>query len=50
MTLVSLVSVPVVFIGVFLESRVMHGQGLSEKESLEAATKVCLLQAKMLFV
>ncbi|KAJ9579274.1 hypothetical protein L9F63_024620, partial [Diploptera punctata] len=42
MTLVSLVSVPVVFIAVFLESRVMHGQGLSEKKAIEAATKIAI--------
>jgi ABC-type multidrug transport system fused ATPase/permease subunit len=43
MTLVSLVSVPVVFAGIFFESKVMHGQGLKEKIALEAATKVTLI-------
>jgi ABC-type bacteriocin/lantibiotic exporter with double-glycine peptidase domain len=43
MTLVSLVSVPVVFAGVFLESKVISGQGLKEKTALEAATKVTLI-------
>ena len=43
MTLVSLISVPVVFIGVYLEARIMQGQGLNEKTALEAATKVCMI-------
>ncbi|XP_069680452.1 multidrug resistance protein homolog 49 isoform X2 [Periplaneta americana] len=42
MTLVSLISVPLVFAGVFIESRVMHGQGLKEKTALEAATKIAI--------
>jgi ABC-type multidrug transport system fused ATPase/permease subunit len=45
MTLVSLVSVPVIFTGIFLESKVIHGQGLKEKTALEAATKVNLISS-----
>jgi ATP-binding cassette subfamily B (MDR/TAP) protein 1 len=40
LTLVSLITIPVIFFGVFVESRVIHGQGLKEKTALEAATKV----------
>ena len=40
MTLVSLIPIPLIFLGVFLESRVIHGHGLKEKSALEAATKV----------
>jgi len=40
MTLVSLVSVPFVFVGVFVESKAMQGEGMKEKTALEAATKV----------
>jgi ABC-type bacteriocin/lantibiotic exporter with double-glycine peptidase domain len=43
MTLVSLVSVPVIFAGIFLESKVIRGEGLKEKTALEAATKVTLI-------
>jgi ATP-binding cassette subfamily B (MDR/TAP) protein 1 len=43
MTLVSIVSVPVVFAGVFIESKVIRSEGLKEKTALEAATKVTLV-------
>jgi ATP-binding cassette subfamily B (MDR/TAP) protein 1 len=40
LTLVSLITIPFIFFGVFLESRLIHSQGLKEKTALEAATKV----------
>ena len=40
MTLVSLIPIPVIFLGVFVESRVIHGHGMQENFALEAATKV----------
>lgn len=40
MTLVSLISIPLIFFGVLVESKVIHGHGLKEKSALEAATKV----------
>ena len=40
MTLVSLTSIPLIFFGVLLESKVIRGHGLKEKSALEAATKV----------
>ena len=40
MTLVSLIPIPLIFLGVFVESRVIHGHGLQEKSALEAAAKV----------
>jgi ABC-type multidrug transport system fused ATPase/permease subunit len=40
MTLVSLIPIPLIFLGVFVESRVIRGHGLKEKSALEAATKV----------
>ncbi|GLH05847.1 Probable multidrug resistance-associated protein lethal(2)03659 [Gryllus bimaculatus] len=42
LTLVSMLSVPLVFTGVFLEARLMHGQGLHEKQALEGASKVAV--------
>lgn len=39
----SIVSVPVVFAGVFIESKVIRSEGLKEKTALEAATKVTLI-------
>jgi ABC-type bacteriocin/lantibiotic exporter with double-glycine peptidase domain len=39
-TLVSLIPIPLIFFGVFVESRVIHGHGFKEKFALEAATKV----------
>jgi ATP-binding cassette subfamily B (MDR/TAP) protein 1 len=42
MTLVSLIPIPLIFLGVFLESRVIHGHGLKEKSALEAATKIAV--------
>jgi ATP-binding cassette subfamily B (MDR/TAP) protein 1 len=43
MTLVSIVSVPFIFAGVFIESKVIHREGLKEKIALEAATKVAFI-------
>ena len=40
MTLVSLIPIPLIFLGVFAESKVISGHGLKEKSALEAATKV----------
>ncbi|KAL0273201.1 UNVERIFIED_CONTAM: hypothetical protein PYX00_005933 [Menopon gallinae] len=40
MTLVTITTVPVVFFGIFLESKAIQGQGLTEKKSIEKATKV----------
>jgi ABC-type bacteriocin/lantibiotic exporter with double-glycine peptidase domain len=40
LTLVSLITIPFIFFGVFVESRIIHSQGLQEKCALEAATKV----------
>lgn len=42
LTLVAMLGVPLVFTGVFLESRLMHSQGLYEKEALEGASKVAV--------
>ncbi|GLH05440.1 Multidrug resistance protein homolog 65 [Gryllus bimaculatus] len=39
LTLVSVLGVPLVFAGVFLEARVLRSQGLHEKEALESASK-----------
>jgi ABC-type multidrug transport system fused ATPase/permease subunit len=39
-TLVSLIPIPLIFFGVFVESRVIQGAGFKEKFALEAATKV----------
>jgi hypothetical protein len=40
MTLVSIAAIPFVFAGVFIESRIISGQGLKEKIALETATRV----------
>ncbi|CAK9804633.1 Multidrug resistance protein homolog 49 [Anthophora quadrimaculata] len=40
MTLVSVVSIPLVLGAVFFEARVMSGQGLQEKKKMEAATRI----------
>ena len=40
MTLVSLIPIPLIFFGVFVESKVIHGHGFQEKSALQAATKV----------
>jgi len=40
MTLVSLLPLPLIFLGVSVESRVIHGNGSQENSALEAATKV----------
>lgn len=42
MTLVSVVSIPMVLGAVFLEARVMGGQGMQEKKKMEAATRVAV--------
>ncbi|GLH14652.1 Multidrug resistance protein homolog 49 [Gryllus bimaculatus] len=42
MALVALASVPVVFGSVFVESRVIHTQGLDEKLAVESATKIAV--------
>ncbi|KAK7874401.1 hypothetical protein R5R35_001497 [Gryllus longicercus] len=42
LTLVSVLGVPLVFAGVFLEARVLRSQGLHEKEALESASKVAV--------
>lgn len=50
MTLVSVIPVPFIFVGIFIEARVMHGQGLKEKIALETAAKVShILNDKLLF-
>ena len=40
MTLVSLIPIPLIFLGVFVESRLIHAHGFQENSALEAATKV----------
>ncbi|XP_049836069.1 multidrug resistance protein homolog 49-like [Schistocerca gregaria] len=42
LALVAVLAVPIVFIGVYLESRHMRGQGLHEKEALEGASKIAV--------
>jgi len=42
MTLVSVVSIPLVLGAVFFEARVMSGQGMQEKKKMEAATRVAI--------
>ncbi|KAK1131154.1 hypothetical protein K0M31_017447 [Melipona bicolor] len=42
MTLVSVVSIPLVLAAVFFEARVMSGQGLQEKKKMEAATRIAI--------
>lgn len=42
MTLVSVVSIPLVLGAVFLEARVMSGQGMQEKKKMEAATRIAV--------
>ncbi|XP_021920941.1 multidrug resistance protein homolog 49-like isoform X2 [Zootermopsis nevadensis] len=42
MTLVSVIPVPFIFVGIFIEARVMHGQGLKEKIALETAAKIAV--------
>jgi ATP-binding cassette subfamily B (MDR/TAP) protein 1 len=49
MTLVSVIAIPFVIAGIFIESRVMYGQGLKEKIALETATKVShILNSRLL--
>lgn len=42
MTLVSVVSIPLVLGAVFLEARIMSGQGMKEKKKMEAATRIAV--------
>lgn len=42
MTLVSVVSIPLVLGAVFFEARVMGGQGMQEKKKMEAATRIAV--------
>lgn len=42
MTLVSVVSIPLVLGAVFFEARIMSGQGLQEKKKMEAATRIAI--------
>ncbi|XP_034938105.1 multidrug resistance protein homolog 49-like isoform X2 [Chelonus insularis] len=42
MTLVSIVSIPLVLGAVFLEARIMSGQGLQEKRKMEGATRIAI--------
>lgn len=42
MTLVSVVSIPLVLGAVFFEARVMAGQGMQEKKKMEAATRIAV--------
>ncbi|CAD1474199.1 unnamed protein product, partial [Heterotrigona itama] len=42
MTLVSVLSIPLVLAAVFFEARVMSGQGLQEKKKMEAATRIAI--------
>ncbi|XP_012236010.1 multidrug resistance protein homolog 49 isoform X2 [Linepithema humile] len=42
MTLVSVVSIPLVLGAVFFEARVMSGQGMQEKKKMEAATRIAV--------
>ncbi|XP_011868087.1 PREDICTED: multidrug resistance protein homolog 49 isoform X2 [Vollenhovia emeryi] len=42
MTLVSVVSIPLVLGAVFFEARVMGGQGMQEKKKMESATRVAV--------
>ena len=42
MTLVSVVSIPLVLAAVFFEARVMSGQCLQEKKNMEAATRIAI--------
>ncbi|XP_012529625.2 multidrug resistance protein homolog 49 isoform X2 [Monomorium pharaonis] len=42
MTLVSVVSIPLVLVSVFFEARVMGGQGMQEKKKMESATRVAV--------
>ncbi|XP_015603415.1 multidrug resistance protein homolog 49 isoform X2 [Cephus cinctus] len=42
MTLVSVVSIPLVLGAVFFEARIMSGQGLQEKRKMEGATRIAI--------
>ncbi|KAG5315957.1 MDR49 protein, partial [Acromyrmex insinuator] len=42
MTLVAVVSIPLVLAAVFFEARVMGGQGMQEKKKMESATRVAV--------
>ncbi|KAL2727033.1 multidrug resistance protein 49 isoform X1 [Vespula squamosa] len=42
MTLVSVLSIPLVLGAVFFEARIMSGQGLQEKKKMEAATRIAI--------
>ncbi|XP_015512051.1 multidrug resistance protein homolog 49 isoform X1 [Neodiprion lecontei] len=42
MTLVSVVSIPLVLGAVFFEARIMSGQGLQEKKKMEGATRIAV--------
>ncbi|KAG7198448.1 hypothetical protein KM043_005833 [Ampulex compressa] len=42
MTLVSVVSIPLVLGAVFFEARIMSGQGMQEKKKMEAATRIAV--------
>lgn len=42
MTLVSVVSIPLVLAAVFFEARVMSGEGMQEKKKMEAATRIAV--------
>ncbi|XP_043481652.1 multidrug resistance protein homolog 49-like isoform X1 [Leptopilina heterotoma] len=42
MTLVSVVSIPMVLGAVFFEARIMSGQGLQEKRKMECATRIAI--------
>ncbi|EGI64783.1 PREDICTED: multidrug resistance protein homolog 49-like isoform X1 [Acromyrmex echinatior] len=42
MTLVAVVSIPLVLAAVFFEARVMGGQGMQEKKKMESATRVAI--------
>ncbi|XP_012280493.1 multidrug resistance protein homolog 49 isoform X1 [Orussus abietinus] len=42
MTLVSVVSIPLVLGAVFFEARIMSGQGLQEKKKMEGATRIAI--------
>ncbi|KAK2584731.1 hypothetical protein KPH14_007064 [Odynerus spinipes] len=42
MTLVSVVSIPLVLGAVFFEARIMSGQGLQEKKKMECATRIAI--------
>lgn len=42
LTLVSVLGIPIVFVGVFFENRLLRSQGLHEKEALEGASRVAV--------